>query len=798
MKRKTVKQYLMYTNVFIVVFTMILAGIFSIKYHPIQAAVDYEGNVVQDWNFEDGGDKWNLRNKGIISQTESSDDGIYSGCVPAMQIAPNENVSGYIGQIVNVSQHEYYVLHCDAKVSIEGAKAIISVRGNNDSGPILREMIITETTWTTKEFMIDTQGYDQLLIQLVKWAEPNEDHYEATKNCDAYIDGVALAPRAANPINPNRPPVIQPTLPDKSEFVEVWRDDFNENQLDMSTWGYELGCIRGVEQQHYTNSSKNVFMRNGNLILKATNRAKEDQYMNPRGNRKVIYDSGSVRTHGKKEFLYGKIEIRAKLPKGQGVFPAFWTLGSDFTIDGDIASNQGYGWPRCGEIDIMELIGETGDDANGNKIVYGTAHTYGKDAPWEDHKLAGIAYRNPSDESFNDDYHTFGINWSKDQITWYVDDQPYVSASYANDEIAKRALNRPQYIQLNLAMGGNWPGDAGTDLDGTEFAIDYVSYSQTKQQQDEAREYYADAPKLEGTHDIEMMQGEIPDLLKNVSSTNHSYVDFSVENGLMFKVNPDRQDDNLEDDNGCTSVDLVCTGKNDVMKLASLPTGKYNLHYTAIPNDMETDESGQPNREADYKFDRQTVTLTVLERQFPSDFVLSGYEGQKLSEIELPEDWTWENSQNNLKRGENIVNVVYSKNGFTTTKTVTVTAKGVVDKTDLISMIEKAKIELKKTDVYTKKSLDHLADVINKANTVVNNYDATENDVLNAKTMLNDAIKQMEKISYNVETNDSQKENKNELKKNQSVKTGDNTMLWILWIGLIVSMLIGQKILKEK
>lgn len=112
------------------------------------------------------------------------------------------------------------------------------------------------------------------------------------------------------------------------------------------------------------------FMRDGNLVLKATDRAKEDQYKNPRGNRQVIYNSGSVRTHGKQEFLYGRIEMRAKLPKGRGAFPAFWTLGADFTLDGKINGKQGYGWSRCGEIDIMELLGGYEGEAR-NKQVWG-------------------------------------------------------------------------------------------------------------------------------------------------------------------------------------------------------------------------------------------------------------------------------------------------------------------------------------------------------------------------------------------------------------------------------------------
>ncbi|WP_053093909.1 MULTISPECIES: family 16 glycosylhydrolase [unclassified Streptococcus] len=97
---------------------------------------------------------------------------------------------------------------------------------------------------------------------------------------------------------------------------------------------------------------------------------KEDQYNNPRNAlSKVIYNSGSVRTHGKQEFLYGKLEIRAKFPKGKGVFPAFWTLGADFVLDGKISDNQGHGWPSTDEIDIMELIGDANSGSYANRLL---------------------------------------------------------------------------------------------------------------------------------------------------------------------------------------------------------------------------------------------------------------------------------------------------------------------------------------------------------------------------------------------------------------------------------------------
>ena len=288
------------------------------------------------------------------------------------------------------------------------------------------------------------------------------------------------------------------------------------------------------------------------MVLKATDRAKEDQYINPRGGRKVIYNSGSVRTHGKQEFLYGRIEMRAKLPKGQGVFPAFWTLGSDFVLDGDINSKQGYGWARCGEIDIMELIGQAKDGSYGNRTVYQTAHTDANRIT--ETKLAGTAYT--IDEDFNNQYHIFGINWSPNKLEWYVDDQIVESVDYSHLPVAQKALNKPQYIQMNLAMGGNWPGDAATDLAGSEFDIDYVYYGQNKEQKAAADAYYQDAPKMSGLENITMMEGDIPNLLKNISVTEGYYVDFSIDDEYMFKST-----------GGKTECSLRCSGQDDKAKL---------------------------------------------------------------------------------------------------------------------------------------------------------------------------------------------------------------------------------------
>ena len=224
--------------------------------------------------------------------------------------------------------------------------------------------------------------------------------------------------------------------------------------------------------------------------------------------------------------------MKAKLPKGQAVFPAFWTLGSDFHLDGNIA--QGIGWPDSGEIDIMELIGNgTAGGVNGNKQVYQTLH-YGTNGE-DDGKYAGhgTCYTLPSG-IFNDDYHVFGINWSKGKIEWYVDDQIVRTVDYSDDQRALECIDRPQYIEFNLALGGAWPGAAGENLAGTKFEVDYVRYARNEQQQKDADTFYANAYKISGEKDVTMTEGDMPDLLAGITVDEGTVVDYSINDEPMF------------------------------------------------------------------------------------------------------------------------------------------------------------------------------------------------------------------------------------------------------------------------
>ncbi|WP_242258659.1 family 16 glycosylhydrolase [Streptococcus thoraltensis] len=464
--------------------------------------------------------------------------------------------------------------------------------------------------WSLQEITFTAESY-KTHIGLVKWHENSNDL--ETINTTIKMNSLKIF--------------------EDTKYDEIWKDTFSESKLNDNIWGYELGNIRGNEQQHYSSSAENVTVKDGKLVLTVTDRPIEDQYYNKdkHGDRArlVKYNSGSIRTSGKQEFLYGRIEARMKLPKGKGVFPAFWTLGADFNLDGRIESGQGYNWPSTGEIDIMELTGT--ENGSGNKTVYGTPHFFfpGADADNDGNVGSGYSGNLSLNEDFSEDYHIFGINWSEDRIEWYVDDVIYNTLVYDKSERSqalKKAFNRPQFIQFNLATGGNWPGDAGNNLAGQTVEVDWVRWLQNEEQKQSMLNYYADKPIISGVRNITVIQGTIPDLLEGISINNSDYkVDYSIDNEYMFI--------NQGAEAGRNEVTNVVENSSKAEKIAQLEPGVYNIYYTSIPLKSDYDSKGFPI----YKMTRESSQLIVLPHQ------LEARVGQELSTIKLPSGWRWQN-----------------------------------------------------------------------------------------------------------------------------------------------------------
>ncbi|MBO6108447.1 MAG: family 16 glycosylhydrolase, partial [Eubacterium sp.] len=243
---------------------------------------------------------------------------------------------------------------------------------------------------------------------------------------------------------------------DLDGYTLKWQDNFDGTALNRNDWNVELHQAGWVneELQEYVDSPNNIEVKDGNLILKPVKT----------GNKS--FTSGRVNTQGKHDFKYGVFEAKVKFPKGQGYLPAFWMMPTDEMLYGQ--------WPKCGEIDIAEVMGQETDK------LYGTIH-YGNP-----HKETQGTYNTASGtKDFNEDYHTFAVEWVPGRITWYVDGIKYheardwYSAKDGDDPLTFPApFDQKFYMILNLAVGGSWVGDVNdatiADMPNQSYSIDYV------------------------------------------------------------------------------------------------------------------------------------------------------------------------------------------------------------------------------------------------------------------------------------------------------------------------------------
>ena len=225
----------------------------------------------------------------------------------------------------------------------------------------------------------------------------------------------------------------------------IFEDHFNGSELNEENWNYELGdgcpnlCGWGNnERQLYT--KENTQLKNGHLIITATEKDS-------------VYKSSRITTKRKVEFQYGVVEVRAKLPVGHGLWPAIWMLGND--IDTNI-------WPKCGEIDIMEYVGrEPG-------FIYTSLHTpasFGNTINSQKTALPDI----------EKGFHVYKINWTADAITFFIDDVKVYHFSPQEKNANTWPYNKPFYVLINMAIGGNFGGpDVDDSIFPQEFVIDYI------------------------------------------------------------------------------------------------------------------------------------------------------------------------------------------------------------------------------------------------------------------------------------------------------------------------------------
>lgn len=236
----------------------------------------------------------------------------------------------------------------------------------------------------------------------------------------------------------------------------VWEDNFDGTELNRDDWNVELhdpGWVN-AEWQEYVDSEENIYVKDGNLII---------QPIKMKVDHKDYYTSGRVNTQNKHDFTYGRFEARLKVPKGMGFLPAFWLMPTDERFYGQ--------WPKCGEVDIMEVMGQTTDTLHGT-LHFGEEHT----------QRQGTYVL--EEGNFADEYHVFACEWEPGEMRFYVDNELYFTE---HDWFTKRngyseitypaPYDQPFYMILNVAVGGSWVGypDTTTEFgENAQMVVDYV------------------------------------------------------------------------------------------------------------------------------------------------------------------------------------------------------------------------------------------------------------------------------------------------------------------------------------
>ncbi|MEY8463499.1 carbohydrate binding domain-containing protein [Streptococcus merionis] len=229
--------------------------------------VEAQTNLIQNSDFELGDVAWDSRNKGEVTSEQSYGTGRYSGVLSPKALSGNF-ANGYIGQVVRIEPNTNYTVSAFAKTDTEGAEGYFTARwfDNDQQGEIVTDVnggavdqTVNSTEWKKYQFSFNSGNHTKVLIQLVKWSES-----ENTKKSNIFIDKVEMYKDNEQDSDKDEKPR------DDAAYNLVWRDDFDQASLNLNDWGYELGSIRGHEQQHYVSNSENVFLRDGNLVLRAT------------------------------------------------------------------------------------------------------------------------------------------------------------------------------------------------------------------------------------------------------------------------------------------------------------------------------------------------------------------------------------------------------------------------------------------------------------------------------------------------------------------------------------------------
>ena len=229
----------------------------------------------------------------------------------------------------------------------------------------------------------------------------------------------------------------------------IWQEEFSGSGINATDWTYDIGTGNGGwgnnELQYYR--TDNVSLIDGHLVITA----KKEPFLGRE------YTSTRLKTQGLRSFNYGRIDVRAAMPEGQGIWPAIWMLGTNITS---------VGWPRCGEIDIAEMVGGQGRE----KTVLGTVH-------WDNNGTYASfgGTRTLTNGTLAKTFHIYSIEWTSQSIKWYIDDVQYHEIDINPAELSE--FKNSYFLILNLAVGGNLPGNPNSSTVFPQyFIVDYIRY----------------------------------------------------------------------------------------------------------------------------------------------------------------------------------------------------------------------------------------------------------------------------------------------------------------------------------
>jgi len=238
------------------------------------------------------------------------------------------------------------------------------------------------------------------------------------------------------------------SIPEIPGYTLVWDDEFNGTNIDPTKWSWEVNGDGGGnnELQYYTALPTNSFIENGKLVIKAIQENYQGKY----------FTSARLRTKDKGDWLYGRIEVSAKVPTGKGTWPAIWMLSTDWSYGG---------WPESGEIDIMEHVGY---DPN---VIHGSIHTLAYNHRIGTQKTATLTIPTATTQ-----FHLYAIEWFADHIDFYIDKTKYFTFNNENKGWQYWPFDKRFHLILNLAVGGDWGGAQGIDPSAfpAQMEVDYV------------------------------------------------------------------------------------------------------------------------------------------------------------------------------------------------------------------------------------------------------------------------------------------------------------------------------------